>query len=101
MRLGTEEDGDEGPPQIRSSRFDPNGVIPRRLISHTAGSTVQVYADYSRWVRLPSLVEVLEGTLTTKEAFQPVLAPAPVWSYKRQRRERFVSAQTIRWSASN
>lgn len=47
--------------QIRSDRFDPNGVTPRRLISHTAGLTVHGFSDYEQGVPLPSLVEVLEG----------------------------------------
>jgi len=47
--------------QIRSTRFDPNGVTPRRLISHTAGLTVHGFKDYAQGVPLPSLVEVLEG----------------------------------------
>src|SRR5438876_1548911 len=47
--------------QIRSTKFDPNGVTPRRLISHTAGLTVHGFKDYEQGVRLPSLVEVLEG----------------------------------------
>src|SRR5262245_38294154 len=47
--------------QIRSTKFDPNGVTPRRLISHTAGLTVHGFDDYERGVPLPSLVEVLEG----------------------------------------
>src|SRR6478672_8663803 len=32
--------------QIRSTRFDPNSVTPRRLISHTAGLTVHGFNDY-------------------------------------------------------
>jgi CubicO group peptidase (beta-lactamase class C family) len=47
--------------QIRSTKFDPNGVTPRRLISHTAGLTVHGFKDYEQGVSLPSLVEVLEG----------------------------------------
>jgi CubicO group peptidase (beta-lactamase class C family) len=47
--------------QIRSTKFDPNGVTPRRLISHTAGLTVHGFSDYEQGVPLPSLVEVLEG----------------------------------------
>jgi CubicO group peptidase (beta-lactamase class C family) len=47
--------------QIRSTTFDPNGVTPRRLLSHTAGLTVHGFADYEQGARLPSLVEVLEG----------------------------------------
>jgi CubicO group peptidase (beta-lactamase class C family) len=47
--------------QIRSTRFDPNGVTPRRLISHTAGLTVPGFKDYEQSVPLPSLVEMLEG----------------------------------------
>jgi len=47
--------------QIRSTKFDPNGVTPRRLISHTAGLTVHGFKDYEQGVPLPSLVEVLEG----------------------------------------
>ena len=47
--------------QIRSTKFDPNGVTPRRLISHTAGLTVHGFKDYRQGVPLPSLVEVLEG----------------------------------------
>jgi CubicO group peptidase (beta-lactamase class C family) len=47
--------------QIRSTTFDPNGVTPRRLLSHTAGLTVHGFADYAPGARLPSLVEVLEG----------------------------------------
>jgi CubicO group peptidase (beta-lactamase class C family) len=47
--------------QIRSPTFDPNGVTPRRLLSHTAGLTVHGFADYEQGARLPSLVEVLEG----------------------------------------
>jgi len=47
--------------QIRSTRFDPNGVTPRRLISHTAGLTVHGFKDYEQGVRLPSLVGVLDG----------------------------------------
>src|SRR4051812_11322697 len=47
--------------QIRSTRFDPNGVTPRRLISHTAGLTVHGFKDYEQGVPLPSLLEMLEG----------------------------------------
>ena len=47
--------------QIRSTTFDPNGVTPRRLLSHTAGLTVHGFADYEQSAKLPSLVEVLEG----------------------------------------
>src|SRR5437867_9438198 len=48
--------------QIRSTKFDPNGVTIRRLLSHTAGLTVPGFFDYySQDSRLPSLVEVLEG----------------------------------------
>src|SRR5262245_14269683 len=47
--------------QIRSTKFDPHGVTPRRLLSHTAGLTVHGLADYEQGVRLPNLVEVLEG----------------------------------------
>ena len=54
--------------QIRSTKFDPDGVTIRRLLSHTAGLTVPSFAeypgfykDYSQDSRLPSLVEVLEG----------------------------------------
>src|ERR1043166_3735097 len=47
--------------QIRSTRFDPNGVTPRRLISHTAGLTVHGFSDYAPGVPLPSLVDLLGG----------------------------------------
>jgi CubicO group peptidase (beta-lactamase class C family) len=47
--------------QLRSTRFDPNGVTPRRLLNHTAGLTVHGFADYEQGAKLPSLVEVLEG----------------------------------------
>jgi CubicO group peptidase (beta-lactamase class C family) len=47
--------------QIRSTKFDPNAVTPRRLISHTAGLTVHGFKDYEQGVPLPTLVEVLEG----------------------------------------
>ena len=47
--------------QIRSTKFDPNGVTPRRLLNHTAGLTVHGFSDYEQSARLPSLVEVLEG----------------------------------------
>ena len=47
--------------QIRSTKFDPNGVTPRRLLNHTAGLTVHGFSDYEQGVKLPSLVEVLEG----------------------------------------
>jgi CubicO group peptidase (beta-lactamase class C family) len=47
--------------QIRSTKFDPSGVTPRRLISHTAGLTGRGFMDYEQGVPLPSLVEVLEG----------------------------------------
>src|ERR1043166_5430317 len=47
--------------QIRSTKFDPDAVTPRRLLSHTAGLTVHGYSDYKEGDRLPSLVEVLEG----------------------------------------
>jgi CubicO group peptidase (beta-lactamase class C family) len=47
--------------QIRSTKFDPNGVTPRRLISHTAGLTVRGFKDYEKGAPLPTLVEVLEG----------------------------------------
>jgi CubicO group peptidase (beta-lactamase class C family) len=47
--------------QIRSTRFDANGVTPRRLISHTAGLTVHGFKDYEQGVPLPSLVDMLEG----------------------------------------
>ena len=47
--------------QIRSTTFDPNGVTPRRLLSHTAGLTVHGFTDYEQGATLPTLVEVLEG----------------------------------------
>jgi CubicO group peptidase (beta-lactamase class C family) len=47
--------------QIQSTKFDPKGVTPRRLLSHTAGLTVHGFADYEPGAKLPSLVEVLEG----------------------------------------
>jgi CubicO group peptidase (beta-lactamase class C family) len=47
--------------QLRSTRFDPDGVTPRRLLNHTAGLTVHGFSDYDQGVKLPSLVEVLEG----------------------------------------
>jgi CubicO group peptidase (beta-lactamase class C family) len=47
--------------QIRSTKFDPNDVTIRRLLSHTAGLTVHGFSDYPHWERLPSLVEMLEG----------------------------------------
>jgi CubicO group peptidase (beta-lactamase class C family) len=47
--------------QIRSTKFDPNDVTIRRLLSHTAGLTVHGFSDYQHWERLPSLVEMLEG----------------------------------------
>lgn len=47
--------------QLRSTRFDPNGVTPRRLLNHTAGLTVHGFLDYEQGAKLPGLVEVLEG----------------------------------------
>lgn len=47
--------------QLRSSQFDPNAVTIRRLLSHTAGLTVQGFMDYRLRRRLPTLVEMLEG----------------------------------------
>lgn len=47
--------------KIGSQRFDPNGVTPRRLLSHTAGLTARGFADYEPGATLPSLVDVLEG----------------------------------------
>src|SRR5262245_35270161 len=47
--------------QIRSTKFNPDGVTPRRLLSHTAGLTVHGFSDYEAGAKLPSLVEVLEG----------------------------------------
>jgi CubicO group peptidase (beta-lactamase class C family) len=47
--------------QLRSTRFDPDGVTPRRVLNHTAGLTVHGFSDYEQGAKLPSLVEVLEG----------------------------------------
>ena len=47
--------------QIRSTKFNPNAVTPRRLISHTAGLTVHGFKDYEQGVPLPTRVEVLDG----------------------------------------
>jgi CubicO group peptidase (beta-lactamase class C family) len=47
--------------QLRSTRFDPDGVTPGRLLNHTAGLTVHGFADYEQGATLPSLVDVLEG----------------------------------------
>jgi CubicO group peptidase (beta-lactamase class C family) len=47
--------------QILSTTFDPNGVTPRRLLSHTAGLTVHGFSDYEQGAKLPSLVDMLEG----------------------------------------
>lgn len=47
--------------QIRSTKFDPNEVTIRRLLSHTAGLTVHGFSDYREGARLPSLAEILEG----------------------------------------
>jgi CubicO group peptidase (beta-lactamase class C family) len=47
--------------QLKSSRFDPNSVTLRGLLSHTAGLTVHGYGDYSQRRRLPTLVEMAEG----------------------------------------
>jgi len=47
--------------QLRSSKFDPNAVTIRRLLSHAAGLSVHGFLDYDQRRRLPSLVEILEG----------------------------------------
>jgi CubicO group peptidase (beta-lactamase class C family) len=47
--------------RIHSTKFDPNGVTIRRLLSHTAGMTVRGFSDYPQWERLPSLVQMVEG----------------------------------------
>ncbi len=47
--------------QLRSSKFDPNEVTIRRLLSHSAGLSVHGFMDYNQRRRLPSLVEMLEG----------------------------------------
>ena len=47
--------------QIRSTKFDANGVTIQRLLSHTAGLTVSGFSDYAQGEHLPTLVEMLEG----------------------------------------
>jgi CubicO group peptidase (beta-lactamase class C family) len=47
--------------QVRPSKFDPNEVTIRRLLSHSAGLSVHGFLDYNRRRRLPSLVDMLEG----------------------------------------
>jgi CubicO group peptidase (beta-lactamase class C family) len=47
--------------QIRSTKFDANGVTIRRLLSHTAGLSVSGFSDYAQGEHLPTLVEMLEG----------------------------------------
>jgi len=48
--------------QIRSSRYNPDGVTIRRLLSHTSGLSIHGYLDYSpRRAALPDVVQSVEG----------------------------------------
>lgn|GEM_PF-542398 len=47
--------------QLRSTKFDPDGVTIRRMLCHRAGLSVHGFLDYDQRRRLPTLVEILEG----------------------------------------
>jgi len=67
--------------QIRSTKFDADGVTVRRLLSHTAGLTVWGFSDYSQGERLPTLVEVLEGKNRNNGPVFIQWKPGSMWEY--------------------
>ena len=57
-------------------------VTIRRLLNHTAGVSVHGFEGYSSGDRLPSLVEVLDGTSPANSPpVRVTLLPGTVWSY--------------------
>jgi CubicO group peptidase (beta-lactamase class C family) len=64
------------------SQFDSGGVTVRRVLSHTAGLTVNGYAGYyPRRVPVPSLTEVLDGQNQGNGAVQIAWEPGTGYHY--------------------
>ncbi len=66
--------------QIPSNEFDANTITVRHLLSHTSGLTVHGFMDYSpRRVRLPSVVEVLQGKHLLEGLVEQIETGRPSW----------------------
>ena len=67
--------------KIPPSQYDATRVNIRRLLSHTAGTSVEYYDGYLEDEPLPSLVELLNGKYREEEKVVLIQAPGVKWTY--------------------
>lgn len=67
--------------KLPKSDFDNNEVTIRRLLSHTAGTSVFSAPWFQQNERRPSLIEVLNGTVGDRGMVKVIKKPGSVWSY--------------------
>ena len=66
---------------LPKSEFDNNQVTFKRLLSHTAGTSVAAVPWFSMDSKLPTLLEVLNGKAGEKGAVKVEKEPGKAWSY--------------------
>ncbi|HRH42925.1 MAG TPA: serine hydrolase domain-containing protein, partial [Pyrinomonadaceae bacterium] len=66
---------------LPKSEFDNNQVTFKRLLSHTAGTSVVAVPWFSIDSKLPTLLDVLNGTAGEKGAVKVEKEPGKTWSY--------------------
>jgi len=67
--------------QLESETYDPNEVNVQRILSHTAGLSVVGYSGYADRAELPTLEDLLTGSVENVEAVELIESPGSVWSY--------------------
>jgi len=67
--------------RLPPSSFDPAGVTPRRLLSHTAGLSMLSVPCFARDSARPTEAEVLSGKAGDRGKVELVAAPGARWSY--------------------
>lgn len=66
---------------LPSSKFDVNGVNVRRLLSHTAGLSLDGYPGWKPGTKLPSLEKSLSGRTNGAGKVRLVAEPGTEWRY--------------------
>lgn len=67
--------------QLPPSDFDARGVTMRRLLSHTAGLSLQGYPGFHPDERLPTIEQSLSGATNGSGAVRLIAEPGTQWRY--------------------
>lgn len=67
--------------RLPDSEFDPDGVTPRRLMSHTAGLSLSGYPGWGPDDTLPTLEASLSGATNGSGDVRLVYEPGTAWRY--------------------